>query len=317
MTQCNVSRIQKKSKTSIVGASTILDEGDIVHAIGIEKALQKFELVIGPKSDSTFSLNTIPDATSKRVIVTNKEIIGKRIAAVPQLTRFQTIVTRIRRSGIDISPSRSTRFRYGDKITIVFPRIYKKEVYNLVGGTPQSSIDFFPIALSIVLGILIGQISIPITSTLTIAPGYTGGILITTLLLGQLDKTGPLLWSIAGSTNQFLRQIGLLFFLSAVGTKSGATIVAGINHYGVKFFFFGIVLTIIPMIIGTLFSKYVLKLNILQIFGVLSAGMTSGPSLVAVNEITTSNIPDRVYSVAFPVALIFTIMISQFLALTL
>ena len=317
LTKCNVSRIKKESGTTLVSAATILDEGDILHAIGIEKDLHKFELVVGPKTDSTFSLDTITDATSKRVVVMNKDIIGKRIAEVPQLTRLKIIVTRIRRSGIDISPSRATRFRYGDKVTIVVPRDNKESAYTLLGGVPQNSIDFFPIALSIVLGILIGQISIPITSTLHIAPGYTGGILITTLLLGRLDKTGPLLWSIAGSTNQFLRQIGLLFFLSAVGTKSGATIVAGIEHYGIKYFFFGITLTIIPMVVGTLFSKYVLKLNTLQIFGVLAAGMSSGPALVAANEVTTSNIPDRVYSVGFPVALIFTIMIAQFLALVL
>lgn len=317
MTKCNVSRIKKEVESMIVDSKTILNKGDIVHAIGTETDLKKFEFVIGPQTDKSFSMAKTASATSKRIVVTNKKIIGKRISQVPQITRLRTVVTRIRRSGIDITPSRATRFRYGDKVTVVFPKTYTSEVFSILGGSENRNIDFFPIALSIVLGILIGQISIPITETLRLAPGYTGGILLTTLLLGRLDKTGPLLWSIAGNTNQLLRQVGLLFFLSAVGTKSGSTIVAGIQHYGVKYFFYGIALTIIPMIAGTLFSKYVLKLNTLQLFGVLSAAMTSGPALIASNEITDSNIPDRVYSVAFPVALIFTIMIAQLLALTL
>jgi putative transport protein len=273
--------------------------------------------VVAPKSDDSFALKTMPSVTSRRIVVSNKEVVGKKIIELPLLTRWMAVITRVRRAGIDLTPSATTRLRYGDKITIVFPKGHKQEIIKLFGGNSEQSIDFLPIAFSIVLGILIGQISIPLTPTLKLAPGYTGGILLTTLLLGRLDKTGPLLWSIAGNTNQLLRQIGLLFFLSAVGTKSGSTIVAGIQQYGVKYFFLGIILTIIPMLVGTLFARHILKLNILQILGILSAGMTSGPTLIAANEMTNSNIPDRVYSVAFPVALIFTILLAQFLGLTL
>ncbi len=317
MTRCNISRIKKQNYHGLVNAETVLDKDDIVHAIGTKQDLKKFELVVGPRIDINISIKEIASATSKRIIVSNKNIIGKKIIDIPQLARLSAIITRIRRSGIDISPSRNTRLRYGDKVTVVFPKSSKEEIYKLFGGAPQGAIDFFPISLSIVLGILIGQISIPLSSTLTIAPGYTGGILLTTLLLGRLDKTGPLLWSIAGNTNQLLRQIGLLFFLSAVGTKSGSTIVAGIQQYGIKYFFYGILLTIIPMVIGVIVSKKFFKLNVLQILGVITAGMTSGPALDAANEISGSNIPDRIYSIAFPVALIFTIMLAQFLALTL
>ena len=86
-----------------------------------------------------------------------------------------------------------------------------------------SDTDFFPIAAGIVLGVLFGKLNISFSDSFSFSPGLTGGILIVALILSAIGKTGPIIWSMSGSANQLLRQIGLLLFLAEVGTPPEST----------------------------------------------------------------------------------------------
>ena len=314
MTQSNVSRMKHNDKIFLPTADTILNSNDIIHAVGTPSSLKKVELLIGPEIKQRLKLQQ--ETQVKRIIVNNKNVVGKKLGQLSELSRHSAIATRIRRSGIDITPCANTTIRFGDKLTVIAPREKMELITSLLGGAISGNIDFLPIAISIVLGILIGQINIPLGS-ISISPGYTGGILAMTLLLGRLDKTGPLLWSVAGNVNQFLRQLGLLFFLAAVGTQSGSEIASGISNHGVNIFFIGALLTLVPMILTTFISYKFLNVNLLSLFGIIAAATTSAPALSAVNNMTDSNIPNKSYSIVYPIALILTILLSQALSLML
>ena len=88
----------------------------------------------------------------------------------------------------------------------------------------QVDTDFFPIAAGIVLGVLFGKLNISFSDSFSFSPGLTGGILIVALILSAIGKTGPIIWSMSGSANQLLRQIGLLLFLAEVGTSAGVNL---------------------------------------------------------------------------------------------
>ena len=314
MTQSNISRMKQGDEIFLPTPNTVLNSGDIIHAIGTENSLKKVQLLIGCETKEILKLKQ--ETQVKRIIASNKNIIGKKLGTISELSRHSAISTRIRRSGIDISPCENTTIRFGDKLTIIAPREKMNLITSLIGGSSDGGIDFLPIAISIVLGILVGQIEIPL-GQMSISPGYTGGILAMTLLLGRLDKTGPLLWSVAGNVNQFLRQLGLLFFLAAVGTQSGSEIVSGISEYGFSIFFLGAFLTLVPMILTTYISHKFLKVDLLSLFGIIAAATTSAPALSAVNDMTKSNVPNRTYSIVYPIALILSILLSQALGLLL
>lgn len=93
---------------------------------------------------------------------------------------------------------------------------------NLIGneGKRISDTDFLPIALGIALGVIVGKISLSFSNSFTFSFGLTGGVLLTALVLSAVGKTGPVIWTMSGSANQLLRQLGLLLFLANVGTAA-------------------------------------------------------------------------------------------------
>ena len=73
------------------------------------------------------------------------------------------------------------------------------------------------------------------------------------------------------------------------------------------------IMTILPMIIGYLFAKYVLKLSLLNNLGSITGGMTSTPALgTLISTAGTENVASA-YAATYPVALISVVLVSQFL----
>lgn len=178
-----------------------------------------------------------------------------------------------------------------------------------------SDTDFFPIALGIVLGVLLGKLNIPLGGSLSFSPGLTGGVLITALILGAVGKTGPVLWTMSGASNHLLRQLGLLLFLAEVGTSAGKNLVATFQDSGLTMFAVGVAVTLIPMFVALLVGRYLLKINPLDMMGAITGGMTSTPGLVAADSMVDSNMPGVAYATVYPIAMVFLILFIQVIAM--
>ena len=116
------------------------------------------------------------------------------------------------------------------------------ELAQFIGNDEKrlSDTDFFPIAMGIVLGVLFGKLNISFSDSFSFSPGLTGGILMVALVLSAIGKTGPIIWSMSGSANNLLRQLGLLLFLSEVGTSAGVNLVSTFQSSGLTLFGVGI-----------------------------------------------------------------------------
>lgn len=174
-----------------------------------------------------------------------------------------------------------------------------------------SDTDFFPIATGIVLGVLAGQIRIVFSDHFTFRLGLTGGILIVGIILSNLGKTGPIIWTMSGTANQLLRQMGLLFFLAAVGTEAGSQLVPTFQMYGIKLFLVGAIITILPMVLTSFLGYYYLKLNVFSLLGALTGGMTSTPGLAALDSMSDNNASHLAYATIYPLALVLIIICVQ------
>ena len=117
------------------------------------------------------------------------------------------------------------------------------------------------------------------------------------LVLSAIGKTGPIIWSMSGSANNLLRQLGLLLFLSEVGTSAGVNLVSTFQSSGLTLFGVGIAITMIPMIIAVLAGYYFFKINILDLVGTIAGGMTSTPGLAAADSMTDSPAPSVAYGI--------------------
>lgn len=311
MTGASISRILHAETAVTPSPGTILYKGDLVRAVGTMKSLEKIHLLIGPETHKEIPLGK--DYIVQSVLVTNKKIINKSIEQLNLLSTYGATITRIRRSGINIAGKSDTQIRFGDKLLVACDQDHMIEVVKFLGNEDKrlSDTDFFPIAAGIVLGILAGKLRIAFSDQFVFTPGLTGGVLIVGLILSNLGKTGPIVWTMSGAANQLLRQLGLLFFLSAVGTEAGAHLVETFSQYGVKLFLVGALITIIPMLLTGVLAHFFLKMNIYTFLGGLTGGMTSTPGLAAIDSMTENNKAHLAYATVYPIALVIIILCIQ------
>ena len=315
ITQAVVSRVMHDGIASTPERETILHNGDLIRAVGTEEALRRVQLLIGVETDKEIPLGANHQVQS--VLVTNKEVVNKHLGEFNLRGNYHATITRIRRSGIDITPNPSLRLQLGDKVMVACDKDHMKQVMSLFGNNDKklSDTDFFPVAAGIVLGVLLGKLSLSFGDSFTFNLGLTGGILIVSMLLGRIGKTGKILWTMTGNANQLLRQLGLMFFLASVGTKAGATLVETYAIYGAKLFLIGGIITLVPMILGAIVAQVFLKINVLSMLGALTGSMTSTPGLAAVDPMTDTNAPSIAYATVYPIAMVLLIICVQLLGL--
>ena len=112
------------------------------------------------------------------------------------------------------------------------------------------------------------------------------------------------------STLKLFRELGLVLFLVGAGIPGGAEFV---ENFDIMYFVYGIIMTIVPLIIGYLFAKYVLKLSLLNNLGSITGGMTSTPALGTLIGTAGTEDVAAAYAATYPIALIAVVLVSQFL----
>ncbi len=173
-------------------------------------------------------------------------------------------------------------------------------------------------SLAAVLGALLGQIKVPLSSQGLSGTCFslttTGGCLLVSLVLGHFSRIGRVSIMPAQSTLKLFRELGLVLFLVGAGIPGGAEFV---ENFDIMYFVYGIIMTIVPLVIGYLFARYVLKLSLLNNLGSITGGMTSTPALGTL--ISTAGTEDvaSAYAATYPIALIAVVLVSQFLIILL
>lgn len=313
LTNTNISRIVKKGATSGAEPSTVLEEGDVIRAVGTEKDLKKLNYLVG--TESTVEIPVSGKVIVRKFLVTNKEVINKSLGYLGLLQNYNATVTSIRRSGIEIIPRATSKLRFGDKLTVTLTDNNVKAIGKKLGDSREKmdELNLLPIALGIIIGILIGEVTIPLFGGLDFKLGLTGGVLIAAIVLSKIGKTGKIVWNVSGTVNQILRKLGLVFFLSAVGTNAGEHLVETIQTSGIDYFITGMIITIVPMVLSISIGYYIFKMNFLKLIGALTGSMTSTPALSAVEPMTDTNAPQLAYATVYPFALVLLIIVSQIL----
>ena len=315
MTGATVSRIKKGEEIVLPSKNTILNEDDLLVAVGTEESQRKVELLIGPQAPRFEMLDE--EYCIETLLVTNKNVVNESLNKLQLEAGCRFVVTRIRRSGIDLSSSPSAILKFGDKVTVATYRRDLPKLTQLLGNNDRvlSDTDFFPIALGIILGVVLGKVELSLGGSLSLSLGLTGGVLIMAILLSSAGKTGPILWTMTGSSNNLLRQLGLLLFLAGVGTSAGHSLVATITESGISLLLVGAALTLLPMILTMIFCHWIQKLNIFELFGVITGGMTSTPGLAACESMAFDETPSMVYATVYPVAMVALLLSVKLIAI--
>jgi putative transport protein len=168
-------------------------------------------------------------------------------------------------------------------------------------------------ALTVMVGLILGSITIPLPGGSSFSLGATGGPLIMGLIFGHFGHIGKLDLKVKEHLLSIFQEFGLVLFLIGAGIEGGAAFVDTLRVYGGLLFVWGALMTIVPLFVGFFFAKYVLKLSLLNNLGSITGGMTSTPALGALIQSSgTSNVASA-YAATYPIALVSVVLASQFL----
>ncbi|MCI5791433.1 MAG: permease [Clostridiales bacterium] len=185
------------------------------------------------------------------------------------------------------------------------------------------SFGLMPFSLAVVLGLILGSINIPLTGKgyngTCFSLGNTGGVLIMCLIMGHFGRIGKMSMEVNEKTSKVFREFGLMLFLMGAGVSGGVSLVSEISKsslgamlvlYG---FLGGALMTLLPMVAGYFFARYVLKLPMLNILGSITGGMTSTPALGTLINVAGTDDVASAYASTYPVALVLVVLASQFI----
>ena len=184
----------------------------------------------------------------------------------------------------------------------------KKDFVNLIDFEKNG---LFAIALASTLGILLGSIKIPI-GNVSLSLGAGGGSLIAGLVLGHYGRLGRINLVVSNDRLALVRDLGLAFFLLESGVSAGTGFVEVVSQYGIKLFFAGVILTLVPALISLFISYRVFKLPLFAALGATTGSMTSAPSLGALLQVTNGD--DKVssfYAATQPTAPVMMVFLPQ------
>ena len=178
---------------------------------------------------------------------------------------------------------------------------------------------FAAFGLAIVAGLILGSITIPLSakgySGPTFSLGTTGGVLIMCLIFGHIGKIGKLSLKVNEHTLKVFKEFGLVLFLLGAGFEGGVELVEQIKANGGAIIAWGFIggaaMTVIPMIVGFIIAKYLLKLPLLNNLGSITGGMTSTPALGTLISVSKTDNVASAYASTYPIALILVVLASQ------
>lgn len=173
------------------------------------------------------------------------------------------------------------------------------------------SYGLFSFSVAILLGLMIGKISIPLPGGGNFSLGSSGGPLLAGIVLGYFQNVSIFDMRVRGGTLTAMRELGLAFFLAGAGTRAGKGFIETLTAEGPVLFLYGAIMAVVPIAVGYVVAAKVFKLRILDVLGSICGGMTSTPALgTLISSAGTDDVTGS-YAATYPVALAMIVVMME------
>ncbi|MGE6003385.1 putative transporter [Klebsiella variicola] len=312
------SRLKRGELLMVPAPGTLIQAGDLLHLVGRPEDLHNAQLVIGQEVATSLSTRGT-DLKVERVVVTNEKVLGKKIRDLHVKQRYDVVISRLNRAGVELVASSSASLQFGDILNLVGRQEAIDAVAAELGNAQQKlqQVQMLPVFIGIGLGVLLGSIPLFIPGfPAALKLGLAGGPLIMALILGRIGSIGKLYWFMPPSANLALRELGIVLFLAVVGLKSGGDFVATLTQgEGLSWIAYGIFITAIPLLTVGILARMLAKMNYLTLCGMLAGSMTDPPALAFANNLhATSGAAALSYATVYPLVMFLRIITPQLLA---
>ena len=249
-----VSRMLRDGVMTIPTGDTVLQKGDKLLIVTSQKDVDRIRIIFGDEIPMHYNdwLSMQSELFTQKMVVTRSEVTGKRIKDLKLREKYGVSVSRVVRAGLDLVARPDLILQVGDSLKLVGPKSSMGDVAKIIGNKPASLThpNLVPIFAGIALGILLGSVPIRFPDIpQPIKLGMAAGPLIVAILLSHFGPKWKITTYTTFSANMMLREIGISFFLAAVGFGAGETFVSSLMAGGFWWILYGALITLIPLII--------------------------------------------------------------------
>ena len=255
---------------------------------------------------------------SRRIVVTQPNINGKRFVDLRLRTKYGINITRVNRAGVDIIPHQGMELQLGDKVMVVGSEEAINEVAKLLGNSLKKLHEphIFTLFIGIALGVLVGSIPL-IDAPQPIKLGLAAGPMLMAIIIGRFGTHWHLITYTTLSANLMLREVGLAMFLASVGLASGNGFVDAVVGGGYIWLLYALIIAVVPLILVGIYARLRYKMDFFSIMGMLSGTMTNPIALNYANSLAGSDMPAISYATVYPLAMFLRVIIAQSMILML
>ena len=315
-----ISRISHGGVVETPGPATVLNEGDNVLVITSQAHEEAVKILFGKELEIPFSEWTAKKSSpvARKITITRSGLTGKKLRELNVRSLYGVTVTRVIRAGVELVANPNLYLQMGDTLLVVGDEEGIDKVARLFGNKASrlSHPNLVPIFFGIVIGVIFG--SIPISFPGVPQPvklGLAGGPLIISILLGYFGPKMKITTYTTVSANMMLREIGISFFLAAVGLGAGANFISAIVNGGYWWILYGFLITVIPIIVTVLVARLALKLNFYQICGLIAGSTTNPPVLAFAQGAYGTDYTSVNYATVYPLSMFMRVLAAQLLIL--
>lgn len=315
-----ISRILHDGKISVPGPDTVLNEGDKLLIVTDFKDVDTVRIIFGEEvpmhQEDWMKMDT--HMVTRRLIISQSSLTGKHLSELGFRRKYGVIITRVIRAGIELVARPGLILQMGDSIQVVGSPEAIKAASRIVGNKAESLShpNLVPIFFGIALGVIFGSLPIAIPGIpQPVKLGLAGGPLIVAILLGYFGPKLKITTYTTVSANMMIREIGISFFMAAVGLDAGKTFVSSITGGGYWWILYGALITIIPVATVILLSRLVFKLNFYEICGLISGGTTDPAVLSFSQNMYGTDYASVNYATVYPLSMFLRVLVAQLLIL--
>ena len=315
-----VSRLMRGAEIFIPGPETVFQQGDRILIVTSQPQVDSIRIIFGEEVPLHLSdwIKHEDNLISRRLTVSKPSVNGKTLSGLDLRAKYGVQVTRILRTGLELVARPNSILQMGDILLVVGTESSIEAVAKVVGNKPDSldKPNLVPIFFGIALGVIFGSIPFIIPGIpQPVKLGLAGGPLIIAIILGHFGPRWHITTFTTVSANMMIREIGLCFFLAAVGLGAGETFVHSLMNGGWWWILYGLIITVLPLLVIVLLARLVFKVNFYQICGLVAGGSSSPAGLAFAQDAYKSDYTSVNYATVYPLTMFLRVLAAQVMIL--
>jgi putative transport protein len=312
-----ISRLWRGGVISVPRSTAVFEKGDRLLIVTSQSHVDTLRLIFGEEvpmhQKDWIKMNE--SLVTRRMSITKSSLTGKRLKDLRLRSIYGVTVTRVVRSGVELVASPNLKLQMGDGIQVVGVASELDQVAEMVGNKPEdlSHPNLVPIFFGIALGVIFGSIPFHFPGIpQPVKLGLAGGPLIIAILLGHF---GPQWHITTHSANMMIREIGISFFLAAVGLGAGEGFVSSVVNGGYWWILYGVLITMVPVFVMGLVARLAFKVNFYQLCGLVAGSMTNPAALAYAQGEFGTEYTSVNYATVYPLSMFLRVLAAQILIL--